>query len=98
MIEFNKPNNLNGAELKAELAAAGIELKANPFIDGEGKFYLDINSKDKSKAEVIVANHDGNMIPNEATIDEKLASVGLNLNDLKAALGLTKAEIAAIRG
>jgi hypothetical protein len=88
MIKFNRPTNLNGAELRTELNAVGIEMSGSPFIDGAGDFWLDIAAKDKVKASTIVAAHNGTIIPPEPTVEQKLESVGLNLEDLKAALGL----------
>lgn len=91
MIIFTKPKNLNGEELRQELNAAGINISNEKFsvvVDGENNLLLDINPKDVSEAEKIVANHNGTIIPPELTIEDKLASVGLNLNDLKSALGL----------
>ena len=88
MIQFDKPENLNGIELSAELADAGIELKQLPFIDGNGLLWLDVKPADKVKAATIVAAHNGNIEPQEATVADKLASVGLNIDDLKSALGL----------
>jgi hypothetical protein len=91
MLQFTKPENLNGAELLDELAAVGIILdkyQQAPFIDGEGKFWLDVKPADEVKAAAVVATHNGTTIPPEPTIEDKLASVGLSLPDLKAALGL----------
>jgi hypothetical protein len=91
MIKFNKPKNLNGAELLDELAAVGIildKVAQAPFIDGNGDFWLDIDASNESAAAVVVAAHNGNTIAPEPTVSDKLASVGLNLDDLKAALGL----------
>lgn len=88
MIKFNKPQNLNGTELVDELTAVGIEIVNLPLIDGNGDFWLDISSSDEEKAKLVVANHNGTIIAPEPTVEEKLSSVGLNLNDLKAALGL----------
>lgn len=91
MIKFNKPINLNGAELLDELQAIGISLdkiKQAPLIDGNGDFWLDIQEEDKAKAEAVVASHNGTTVAPEPTIEQKLASVGLNLDDLKSALGL----------
>ena len=91
MIKFNKPANLNGSELLDELAAVGIVLDLTtqaPLIDGNGDLWLDIKSADKAKAELVVAAHNGTTIAPEPTVEQKLASVGLNLSDLKSALGL----------
>jgi hypothetical protein len=91
MIKFDKPVNLNGAELIDELAAVGIVLdkfKQAPLIDGNGDFWLDIKQADKAKAEAVIAAHNGTTVAPQPTIEDKLASVGLSLPDLKAALGL----------
>ena len=91
MIKFDKPVNLNGAELIDELAAVGIILdkfKQAPLIDGNGDFWLDIKQADKAKAEAVIAAHNGTTVAPQPTIEDKLASVGLSLPDLKAALGL----------
>lgn len=88
MIKFDKPTNLNGAELVEELQSAGIEVNDLPIVDGNGDFYLDIAVSDADAAKKIVAKHNGTIIAPEPTIENKLASVGLTVSDLKAALGL----------
>ena len=91
MIKFNKPANLNGAELLDELAAVGIVLDKKeqaPLIDGNGDFWLDVKSVDEAKTETVVAAHNGTTVAPEPTVEDKLASVGLNLTDLKTALGI----------
>ena len=88
MIQFTKPANLNGVELLAELNAAGVAITESPMIDGAGDFWLNIAEADKAKATPIVAAHNGTVVAPEQTIEDKLASVGLSVPDLKAALGL----------
>jgi hypothetical protein len=88
MIQFTKPENLNGAELLAELNAAGVSITELPMIDGNGNLWLEIDETDKVKAESLVAAHNGTIIAPEPTIENKLASVGLSVADLKTALGL----------
>ena len=88
MIQFTKPINLNGEELRAELNAGGVVVNEPPLIDGENNFWLDIAEADKAKATPIVAAHNGTTIAPEPTIADKLASVGLSVTDLKTALGL----------
>lgn len=91
MISFDTPTNLNGAELLDELALVGIVLdkvKQPPQLRADGKLYLDILEADKSKAGDVVAAHNGTTVAPEPTVEEKLASVGLSLPDLKSALGL----------
>lgn len=87
MIKFNRPVNLNGAELKKELNDAGVFITESPHLI-DNFLYLNINENDKVKAEAIVAAHNGTTTASEPTLEQKLASVGLNLDDLKAALGL----------
>jgi hypothetical protein len=86
MIQFDKPTNLNGAELLAELLAIGVIVTGLPLIDENGEFWLDIKTTDKTKATPIVAAHNGTLVAPEPTIAEKLASVGLSIEELKAAL------------
>lgn len=88
MIQFTKPKNLNGAELLDELNAAGVAIVAMPYIDDNKDLWLEIKQSDKSKAAGIVEMHDGTMTAPEPTINDKLASVGLSIDDLKSALGL----------
>ena len=92
MIKFDKPVNLNGAELLAELALVGVTLQNEtqaPLIDGNGDFWLDINPADEAKATPVVAAHNGTVIAPEPTIADRLAAAGISLDDLKAALGLS---------
>lgn len=85
MKQFDKPTNLNGAELLAELKALGI--KATKIIQN-GNESIEIDLDDEAKAKPIIEAHNGTVIPPEPTVEEKLASVGLSLPDLKQALGL----------
>lgn len=91
MISFDKPEKLNGHQLCDELEAVGIVVNRlkNPSIKGDTPelIFLDIDEKDTVKATEIVAKHIGEPDP-EPTIEDKLASVGLTLTDLKSALGL----------
>jgi hypothetical protein len=88
MIQFNKPTNLNGTELIEELKAAGVAISESPMIDGNGNFWLNITETDNNKAATIVAAHNGTIVAPEPTVEQKLASVGLDLDDLRNALGL----------
>lgn len=84
-MDFIKPNSLNGSQLKNELKAQGINVDV---IDdnANGKISFNVGKEKEALAASIVAAHIG--IDTEPTIDDKLASVGLSINDLKAALGL----------
>lgn len=85
MTEFTKPANLNGKELLQELQTAGI-IATNPTVDDNNAFWLDLEAKDVAKAKPIIAAHNGTMVATEPTIVQKLASVGLSIEELKAAL------------
>jgi len=87
MIQFNKPQNLNGAELLNKLKASGVTVTGLPLVDEDGNFWLDIVETDKIKATPIVDAHNGTTVAPEPTIADKLASVGLSIEELKAALG-----------
>lgn len=85
MKTFTKPENLNGTELKKELATVGIVVsEIYDYSNGTIGFETD----NEEKAAEIVAKHVGTVVPPEPTIEDKLASVGLNLSDLKTALGI----------
>ncbi len=88
MIQFNKPTNLNGEELLAELKSAGVSVEGWPVVNEDDDLLLDIADKDKAKADSVVAAHNGTTTAPELSIDQKLASVGLSVDDLKVALGL----------
>lgn len=87
MISFDKPVNFEGVQLCDELEAAGISInrETSPLIDGSGVFWLDINPADTQKAQDVLNNHRPKPRP-EPTIADKLASVGLSLDELKAAI------------
>ena len=91
MIQFIKPTNLNGTELRKELNDAGVTIDYDFLAvrdDGCGNLLLDIADSDEAKATPIVAAHNGTTVAPEPTVTDKLASVGLSVSDLKAALGL----------
>ncbi len=64
MIQFNKPQNLNGKTLIDELVATGIAIgldgsgeRAKPVIDGEGNFYLPVNEADREATQAVLDNY-----------------------------------------
>ena len=59
MIQFTKPQNLNGEQLVSELSAASVTVTGKPLLDDNLVLWLDIPSKDKAKAESVVAAHVG---------------------------------------
>lgn len=83
MKTFTKPKNLNGKELMSELETVGIIVKEiTDFSNGTIGFETD----NESAAAAIVAAHNGNTVAPEPTIADKLASVGLSLDELKSAI------------
>lgn len=90
MITFTKPQNLNGKQLRDELNAAGVSISYDEFaVEANGEtLSLNILEADKAKATPIVAAHNGTIVGVEPTVAEKLAWVGLSIDDLKAALGV----------
>ena len=90
MQSFNKPENLNGAELRIELRAAGVEIADFPGgirVD-ENTIYLDIKEDESAKAQQILSKHNGTTSPKEPSAADKLAAAGLTVDDLKQLLGL----------
>lgn len=62
MISFDKPTNLNGAELRQELNNAGIVISNDQFavrLDDADVLWLDIAESDAEAAAAIVAAHNG---------------------------------------
>jgi hypothetical protein len=64
MIKVNKPESLDGAKLKAELLAVGIDLGLDtnnepnkPMIDGNGDLWLPVAESDLDLVNEILSNH-----------------------------------------
>jgi hypothetical protein len=90
MATFTTPTNLNGTELRAELNAAGVKISDsyNAIIVSGDDLILDIADKDKDKAQSVVTAHNGTTVAPEPSLADKLASIGLSIDELKAALGV----------
>lgn len=76
---FPIPLELNGDQLQIETGAESVRVVADEL--------LIVSDKSKAEIAAIVATH----VPifnSELTVAQKLESVGLSLDDLKAALGL----------
>lgn len=89
MASFTKPSSLNGTQLRDELRTAGVVISddINAVIDSaDGFIQLDIKKADETKAAAVVAAHVGVDSVVELSLEDKLASVGISLDDLKAAL------------
>jgi hypothetical protein len=89
MIKFDKPANLNGAELLAELKTAKIDVNGLPTIDANNDLWLDVKSADEAKAKSVVDDHNGN------TIAPDLSAARQQILDR---LGLTADEVAILLG
>ncbi len=76
---FDLPTQLNGTQLKKELGADEVYVRDNKLVIG--------GDLTEAQATAGIAAHKPLPII-EPTIDDKLASVGLSVADLKAALGL----------
>jgi hypothetical protein len=83
MAIFQRPTNLNGAELKQEFVAAGVSItQLNDLLDGT----IRVETDNEVEAAKIIAAHNGTTVAPEPTIEQKLASVGLSLDELKSAI------------
>lgn len=89
-MKFDLPSKFNGTRLRNELSLIGIDLPLNndAISIAENNLFIDIDDKDYDKVIEVLKNHNGNDIVIETTIEQKLASVGLSIDDLKSALGL----------
>jgi hypothetical protein len=54
MIEFNKPANLDGNVLEAELLKVGITLKPRSITVVGDKVFLEITATQKAKAQAVL--------------------------------------------
>ena len=79
ILEFALPDNLNGEQLKDELGAEQVNVREQTLVV--------VGNLDRAFIENGIKNHIPKL-PKPLTVADKLASVGLNLDDLKAALGL----------
>jgi hypothetical protein len=76
---FAIPSELNGDQLQIETGAESVRVVGDEL--------LIVSDKSKSAIAAIVAAHVP-VPPAQPTVAEKLASVGLSIDDLKAALGV----------
>lgn len=86
MIKFNKPENLNGAELLAELANANIEVADLPFDDANNGLWLDIDEKDTAAAKAVVDAHNGTTIAPDISAAKQALMDKLGITADEAAL------------
>ncbi len=77
--EFSIPAELNGEQLKAELNCDEVYIRDQVLVIGGDVTEAQVKSA--------IAAHKPSK-PSEPTVAEKLASVGLSVDDLKVALGI----------
>lgn len=89
MIKFNAPAALSGQQLKNELIAAGVKISLGADsieMDGNGNLWLGIAAKDEAKAQEVLDAHSPVFAPVQISLEEKLESIGLTIEELKTAL------------
>lgn len=80
------PQFINDKQLTEELQVAGITINpVTPYIDSDKNLVIDVIEGDADIVKSIVSAHKRQPKP-EPTIADKLASVGLSLDELKAAI------------
>lgn len=84
-MKFTKPEPFNGKTFSKDLSAKKI--KINDFYD-DGQGYLIVNSDEKNEQVIqeLLSAHDGSAVP--LTVSDKLEMAGLDLDELRVALGL----------
>jgi hypothetical protein len=89
MIKFNKPTNLNGAELLNELKTAKINVVGYPVDDAAGGLWLDIDEKDTAAAKAIVDAHNGTVVAPDLSAARQalLDKLGITADEAKLLLG-----------
>jgi hypothetical protein len=86
MAKVITSKEINLSQLDQELGSRGLSADLN---DPSKKVVVtaDSSTVTQEELEAAIDSHIASPMP-EATVEEKLASVGLNLDDLKAALGI----------
>ncbi len=85
MKTFNKPTNLNGAELQKELLDSGIVVD-KIFDNGNGTISFETDNEELAAG--VVSNHNGTVVVSLDARESALAKL--------VALGLTEEEIATL--
>ena len=91
MMQFTKPTNLNGEELRQELNSAGIAISDDieaVSLDDENNLWIDIAEADKAKATPIVAAHNGTTVAPDTSAAKAalLAKLGITADEAKLLL------------
>lgn len=89
MIYLDITKDISGDLLQQELLIAGLETEVTVYSYPEGQ-KIQLNNVEESDRALAQSIYDAHIAPApiQPTIEQKLASVGLNLDDLKLALGL----------
>lgn len=89
MIKFDKPTNLNGAELLTELNSGGVAISEPPFIDGDGFFWLNVIESDIEKTKSIVKAHNGTTLILDKSAEKAALLTKLGITEDEARLLLS---------
>lgn len=89
MFQFEMPESFEGVQFLAELDAAGIVINSDtsPLLDADGNLWLGINESDVAAAQEVLDSHIP-LPPAAPTIEERLESAGLSIDELREVLGL----------
>ena len=93
MIQFTKPENLDGFYLRKELLKSGVKLISNDILLDGDDLFLNISTKDKNLATEVLEAHNGNT-PYLAEIN----SASQAKADLLERLGITADEAKLLLG
>lgn len=89
MIKYNKPKNLNGTELLAELNIGGVSITDLPFIDGDGELWLNTEEADIQKTILIVTAHNGTTVAPDTSAAKAALLAKLGITEEEARLLLS---------
>jgi hypothetical protein len=89
-MELTLPKQFNGTTFRKELAVLGVVLPdtKSAISISDSKLFIEVDDNELPLVIEALKNHNGSDVVIELTTTEKLASVGLSIDDLKAALGL----------
>ena len=90
MIQFEKPSELNGSQLRDELRNVKINISDEfnaVLVDGNDKLWLNIAEKDAAKAAEVVAKHVGT---------DQRPQIEAQRNAILERLGLTAEDVALL--
>ena len=83
MKTFTKPLNLNGAELISQLLSVGIKVDR---ITQNTPDTISFETDNEELAVSVIEKHNGTTVAPQLTVADKLASVGLSIDELRVVL------------